>query len=189
MKSLEQDREARRKETAEDFTPTWLVKQMLTKLQEYANNAFQDPSKTFCDPACGNGNILVEILIKKIEQGNDPSVALSTLYGCDIKRDNIRECRLRLLKVVSDSGTKITKEHVRTVFNQIVKTRPERYVGGSLGYPFEFPNKVDNIHLEPWLKGIEKEGWLENPSAKTKSLDLADENIEDAQEDDLYNGL
>lgn len=58
--------------------------------------------KTFCDPTCGNGNMLVEILKRKLAKGHDPVRALNTLYGVDIMRNNIDECRMRLGVLVGE---------------------------------------------------------------------------------------
>src|ERR1035437_9850576 len=89
-------RKLRQKETAEVFTPNDLVCEMLAKLPKEVWHK----GRTFCDPAIGNGNFAIWILILKIRKGHDPLEALQTIYGCDIMRDNIRECRMRLLKVV-----------------------------------------------------------------------------------------
>jgi len=84
------------KATGEVFTPDWLVNEMLDKLPP---DLFTDPTRTFIDPACGNGNILVEVIRRKIENGSTPYQALSTTYGVDIMEDNIAECRRRVFIV------------------------------------------------------------------------------------------
>ena len=182
--SASSKREARKAQTAEDFTPPSLVNEMLDKLAKYGSGAW-NPGKTFLDPACGNGNMLVEVLKRKLSLGHDPSQALSTIYGCDIMRDNIRECRLRLLKVLRDSGTAITLDHIKTVFNQVVLTSLDRYENGSLDYDFSFTNKASGKDLDRWLEGIEKEGWLDDPSRASKSMDQIDSSLDDAVPDDL----
>jgi len=82
-------------------------------------------------------------------------------YGVDILDDNIKECRLRLLKTIKESGTKITIDHIKTVFNNIVVTRLSKYPNGSLDYDFKFPNKASTKDAESWLDGIENHYWLE----------------------------
>jgi type I restriction-modification system DNA methylase subunit len=67
---------------------------MLSKLPE---DKFVDPSKTFCDPSCGNGQFLSEVLIRKLENGIALEQALATIYGVDIMFDNVEVCRERLL--------------------------------------------------------------------------------------------
>ena len=85
---------ARVKATGEVFTPTSLVQEMLDQL---SNEQFDDPSKTFIDPACGDGQFLGEVLIRKIENGSTFEQALSTVYGVDLMQDNVELCRERLL--------------------------------------------------------------------------------------------
>ena len=85
---------ARVKATGEVFTPTPLVQEMLDRLPI---EQFSDPSKTFLDPSCGDGQFLGEVLIRKIENGGTFEQALSTIYGVDLMQDNIELCRDRLL--------------------------------------------------------------------------------------------
>lgn len=84
------------KKTGEVFTPEWLVDEMLDRLPL---DLFKDPSKTYLDPACGTGNILVRVINKKIENGLTPLQALQSTYGVDLMADNISECRKRLFEV------------------------------------------------------------------------------------------
>jgi len=92
MSQIERDGQ-RIQSTAEYFTPTELVQKMLDSLSE---ELFSDSTKTFIDPACGDGQFLGEVLIKKLENGIALPVALSTLYGVDIMRDNVDLCKNRL---------------------------------------------------------------------------------------------
>jgi type I restriction-modification system DNA methylase subunit len=82
------------KATGEVFTPTELVQEVLDKLPQ---ELFNDPTKTFCDPSCGDGQFLSEVLIRKLENGIDFETALSTVYGVELMEDNVNLCRDRLL--------------------------------------------------------------------------------------------
>ena len=93
MSGVERDR-ARVKATGEVFTPTPLVQDILGRLDPCL---FQDPSKTFLDPTCGDGQFLGEVLIRKIENGHTFEQALATIYGVDLMQDNVDLCRERLL--------------------------------------------------------------------------------------------
>ena len=93
MSGIERDR-VRVKATAEVFTPTILVQRTLDKMSQ---SLFKDPTKTFLDPSCGDGQFLGEVLIRKIENGIDFETALSTIYGVDIMEDNVKLCQERLL--------------------------------------------------------------------------------------------
>lgn len=93
MSGIERDR-ARVKATGEVFTPTPLVQKILDTLDQ---TLFTDPSKTFIDPTCGDGQFLGEVLIRKIENGIDFETALGTIYGVEKEIDNCELCRERLL--------------------------------------------------------------------------------------------
>ena len=93
MSGIERDK-ARVKATGEVFTPTPLVQEILDTLEQ---SLFKDPSKTFLDPTCGDGQFLGEALIRKMENGSTFEQALSTIYGVDLMQDNVELCRERLL--------------------------------------------------------------------------------------------
>ena len=89
------DRDATRtKATQEVFTPTLLVQSIL---DEFPPEMFSDPTKTFLDNSCGDGQFLSETLIRKIENGATFEQALQTIYGVDLMQDNVDLCRERLL--------------------------------------------------------------------------------------------
>jgi len=96
MSGVERDK-LRIKQTAEVFTPTQLVQEMLDKLEEESPELFTDPTKTFLDNSCGDGQFLSEVVIRKMERsGCSLEQALSTTYGVELMEDNIIECRKRL---------------------------------------------------------------------------------------------
>jgi hypothetical protein len=81
------------KQRGEVFTPTPLVNEMLDKLPK---ELFLDPDKTFLDNSCGNGNFLVAVLERKMQNGISHKQALNTIYGVEIDENNSKECRQRL---------------------------------------------------------------------------------------------
>ena len=92
MGGIDRD-EYRIKVTAEIFTPTDLVIDMLQKTDL---DCFL-PGKTILDPACGDGQFLcaikwIKILIHKMTEFD----ALKDIYGVDIMRDNVDLCKKRL---------------------------------------------------------------------------------------------
>jgi hypothetical protein len=96
MSGVERDK-LRIKQTAEVFTPTKLVQEMLDKLEEQDSTLFSDPAKTFLDNSCGDGQFLSEVVIRKIERsGCTLEQALSTVYGVELMCDNVEECKRRL---------------------------------------------------------------------------------------------
>ena len=111
MTSIELKRKERRKETAEDFTPKELVSEMLNKLPE---EVWLDPSKTFCDNSAGDGNFLIQVLQRKLDNGHDPLQALSTIYGVELMPDNVLEMKERLLSLIPSKFYKKAEEIVNT---------------------------------------------------------------------------
>jgi hypothetical protein len=93
MSGIERD-ETRIKQTNEVFTPTLLVQEILDKFDQ---TVFTDPTKTFIDPTCGDGQALGEVIIRKLESGIEFEIALSTIYGVEFEVDNVELCRERLL--------------------------------------------------------------------------------------------
>jgi len=83
-------------EKGEVFTPPELVNEMLDRLpaEQWESN------KTFLDPACGNGNMLIEVYRRKMKHNHDPYEIASSTYGIDIMEDNVIECKQRLSELI-----------------------------------------------------------------------------------------
>ena len=114
MSGVERDKH-RVKQTAEVFTPTPLVQEMLDKLEQQDSTLFSDSNKTFLDNSCGDCQFLSEVIIRKMEKSNCTlEQALSTTYGVDLMEDNVNECRRRL------AGPNPTPEILEIVNKNIV---------------------------------------------------------------------
>ena len=96
MSGIERDSH-RIKVTAEIFTKTELVVEILDKIELTQPDIFFNQDKTFIDNSCGDGQFLSEVIIRKMERsGCTLELALLTTYGVDIMEDNVNECRKRL---------------------------------------------------------------------------------------------
>jgi type I restriction-modification system DNA methylase subunit len=93
MSGIERE-SARVRATGEVFTPTSVAQHMLDTMDQ---TVFLDSTKTFLDNSCGDGQLISEALIRKLENGIDFETALSTIYGVDLMPDNVELCRERLL--------------------------------------------------------------------------------------------
>ena len=123
MSGIERDK-ARTKATGEVFTPTPLVQEILDQIPI---EQFRDPTKTFLDPSCGDGQFLSEVLIKKMENGSTFEQALSTIYGVNIMPDNVALCKDRLL---------CGQEHLRHIVDKNI------VCADALQYDYSFGEKV-----------------------------------------------
>lgn len=96
MSGIERDR-LRQKETAEVFTPTDYVQQILDEEEQNSPNMFKEWSNTYMDNSCGDGQFLSEVIIRKMERsGCTLEQALSTTYGVELMEDNVKLCKERL---------------------------------------------------------------------------------------------
>lgn len=89
----------------EVFTPAWLVDDMLDLVKDETERI----DSRFLEPACGSGNFLVQVLIRKLaaverRYGKSPFDkrhyalhALMCIYGIELLEDNIAECRENML--------------------------------------------------------------------------------------------
>ena len=164
LQNIEERRKARKKGSAEDFTPLPLVNEILNKLSTESCNVVWEESKTYLDPAVGNGNFLIEILKRKLKAQHNPLKALSTLYGTDIMLDNINECRLRLIKVLA-TYSKLTEQDkidaIRIVAQNIVCTPLDKYPNGSLDYDFSFDKILSEERAKKTLQKIREKKLLD----------------------------
>ena len=94
----------------EVFTPAWMVEAML----DLVKGETERIDSRFLEPACGDGNFLVQILRRKLaavelkygksdfERRNYALLALMCLYGIELLTDNIAECRANLLAIFAE---------------------------------------------------------------------------------------
>jgi hypothetical protein len=94
----------------EVFTPAWMVEAML----DLVKGETERIDSRFLEPACGDGNFLVQILRRKLaaveikygksdfERRQYALLALMCLYGIELLTDNIAECRANLLAIFAE---------------------------------------------------------------------------------------
>ena len=94
----------------EVFTPAWMVEAML----DLVKGETERIDSRFLEPACGSGNFLVQILVRKLaavelkygksdlERRHYALFGLMCLYGIELLQDNIEECRENLLEILAD---------------------------------------------------------------------------------------
>lgn len=108
-------------EYGEVFTNDTEIKAMLDLLPLW-ENANQALDSTFLEPACGDGNFLVEIVTRKLDliskskkpnyKKDQPAyekallLVAGSIYGIDIMQDNTKECVARLYKIITDKYEK-----------------------------------------------------------------------------------
>ncbi len=102
----------------EVFTPPEIVAHMLDMLEENDPNCF-DVSRTFLEPACGEGAFIIEILRRKFERcrcREDYSVALASVWAMDIQPRNV-EVTIALVTDFCEQYFRPTKADLETISN------------------------------------------------------------------------
>jgi SAM-dependent methyltransferase len=101
------------KQYGEVFTPDSIVNNMLDLVDKELDGDYI--SKTFLEPACGDGQFLIRILYRKLEKVIKLPVedralalikALTSIYGVDIQEDNIIAARERMLDIIMGKKVK-----------------------------------------------------------------------------------
>lgn len=94
----------------EVFTPAWMVDAML----DLVKGETERIDSRFLEPACGDGNFLVQILRRKLtavelkygkadfERRHYALLALMCIYGIELLTDNIAECRTNLMAIFAE---------------------------------------------------------------------------------------
>lgn len=104
---------ARAKKYGEVWTPPELVNEMLDELEKEGGKPFA-PGKTWLEPAAGTGNMVIEILKRRMAHGCTPTEAIRDTYAVELLKDNWEEMKRRILDLIGD-----TPEHRKIVDNNI----------------------------------------------------------------------
>ena len=120
-------------EHGEVFTDEREVNAMLDLVKDESSRI----ESRFLEPACGNGNFVIEVLNRKLgtvrrKYGRSPSdyekfsiIAVSSIYGVDILEDNVKECRERLYDFWNAHYTEICgpdcRDEVRKAAKYIIR--------------------------------------------------------------------
>jgi len=135
----------------EVFTPSWMVEDMLNLVQSETERI----DSRFLEPACGSGNFLKNVLSRKFKIVNDKYgksdfekrhyalYALMCIYGIELLKDNVEECRSILLsQFVGFLDTEVEDVIVKaaeTVLNSNIIQGDALTLSTAEGKPIEFP--------------------------------------------------
>ena len=84
------------KRYGEVFTPKHIVKEM----SDLVEPDISDPFKKVLEPACGDGNFLVEIL-NNVKNEYEFLMALGNIYGVELLADNREKALLRMFEIIA----------------------------------------------------------------------------------------
>lgn len=88
----------------EVYTPAHIVAAMCDMVAKNSD-AFDRIDAKFLEPACGDGNFLVEILRRKLllcKTDEEAIRAVKSIYAIDLLPDNVQEARQRMSAIVKE---------------------------------------------------------------------------------------
>jgi hypothetical protein len=135
----------------EVFTPSWMVAEMLGLVQSETERI----DSRFLEPACGSGNFLKNVLLQKFqtvqskygksefEKKHNALFALMCIYGIELLKDNVEECRAILLSqfinfLNLEKDDKFVNAAVRILQSNIIQG-DALTLTSTQGNPIQFP--------------------------------------------------
>jgi hypothetical protein len=142
----------------EVFTAQREVNAMLDLVQQETERI----DSRFLEPACGDGNFLMEVLRRKLaivdnrygksqlEYERYTIIAISSIYGVDILEDNTNECRNRLFNIFNDKYSSLFKDKCKDECRRSVKFLLERNILWGDALDFTNPETKKPIVFSEW---------------------------------------
>jgi SAM-dependent methyltransferase len=142
----------------EVFTPQHIVNDMLNLVKQETERI----DSRFLEPACGNGNFLAEVLRRKLavveakykksqlDYERYAIIAISSIYGVDILKDNIQECRERLFNIFNGQYTKLYKNECKQECRDSVKFLLKRNILWGDALDFTNPVTREPVIFSEW---------------------------------------
>lgn len=145
-----------------DFGEVFTSEREVNAMLDLVYNETQRIDSRFLEPACGDGNFLVEVLRRKLDvvrqkyRANQLDFerytfqAVGSIYGVDILADNVEECRERLFVMVSDVYKRIFKDRVKPQFNESIKFVLSRNILWGDALTLKEPDSDEPIIFSEW---------------------------------------
>lgn len=149
------------RDQGEVFTSEREVNAML----DLVKNETERIESRFLEPACGDGNFLAPILERKLavverrykksqtEFEVNSLIAIGSIYGVDIMKDNVKSCRERLFGIFDEHYTRLYKKKTKDSIRKSIKAILKQNIvhGNALTYTTEGENPKPLIFSE-WVR-------------------------------------
>ena len=131
------DKQVKSKKSVTEYGEVFTSKREVNAMLDLVKQETERIDSRFLEPACGTGNFLVEILNRKLEVVENrykknqiefekyAIIAISSIYGIDIQKDNVEDCQKKLFGIFDWKYTelypKTTKDDCRSSVKHILK--------------------------------------------------------------------
>jgi hypothetical protein len=145
-----------------DFGEVFTAEREVNAMLDLVKQETERIDSRFLEPACGDGNFLVEVLKRKLNvvksrYGKNPSdyeiysvIAISSIYGVDILEDNAEECRERLFKIFEETYKSLFKEKIKDECLRSIKYLLNRNILWGDALDFTNPETKKPIVFSEW---------------------------------------
>lgn len=128
MQKEPEDKQVKSKKRVTDHGEVFTAQREVNAMLDLVKQETERIDSRFLEPACGTGNFLVEVLKRKLavvearysknqlEYERYSILALSSIYGVDILKDNVLTCRNRLLGIFTHYYLKNHKKELKPEF-------------------------------------------------------------------------
>lgn len=149
----------------------------------------------FLEPACGDGNFLAPILERKLvvvesrykksqtEYEVNALIAIGSIYGVDIMKDNVQDCRKRLFNIFDEHYTRLYKKKTKDSIRKSIKAVLKQNIvhGNALTYTTEGDDPKPLVFSE-WVRPrhngfIKRQDWQYEEIVTKDDPDLFKESI------------
>ncbi len=156
------EKQVKSKDRVADHGEVFTAEREVNAMLDLVKQETERIESRFLEPACGNGNFLAEVLLRKLrivkeryeksqlEYERYAVLAVSSIYGIDILRDNAQECRERLFQIFDDNYTKLYKEKCKEACRQSVRYLFARNILWGDALDFTNPETKEPIVFSEW---------------------------------------
>ena len=128
------------KRRVSDHGEVFTAKREVNAMLDLVEQETERIESRFLEPACGTGNFLAEVLVRKLhvvktryvksqlEYERYSVIAVSSIYGIDILEDNVLECRNRLFDIFNEIYDSLYKETAKKECKRTIKYILERNI-------------------------------------------------------------
>lgn len=127
------DQQIKSKKRVADHGEVFTAEREVNAMLDLVKQETERIDSRFLEPACGDGNFLAEILRRKLAEvrrkyrkspfdyEKNAVLAISSLYGIDLLRDNVLLCRDRLFGIWDDAYKKVCKKETNDQTREAVR--------------------------------------------------------------------
>jgi hypothetical protein len=118
-KSSTTDKQVKSRERVTEHGEVFTAEREVNAMLDLVKEETERIESRFLEPACGNGNFLIEILRRKLavvskrytnsqaEWERYAILSVSSIYGVELLEDNVHECRKRLFEFFDETYTSL----------------------------------------------------------------------------------